>query len=471
MSSLPGPSAPSRTSRWEIRIFFVVCLLLALSQLTRSWHKPILDRHEFRQLQTGLSAYWMREEGLRLAYPLPLFGPPWSAPMEFPLYQACVALVRGAFSLPLESAGRAVSALFFLGTLPALYGLLGICGMAADRRWLVLGVCLVTPIYLFYSRALMIESTALCVAAWFLYACLRTTNGGGWGWMAGATALGALAAMVKITTFAVFCAPAAGFALATLRSRWSWPRAVQVSLPLLLAAGAGWWWVRFGDAVKAANPFSQFLVSDRMNSWNLGPLAQRVDPSFWREIYSHIHLGALAEASLAVLLVLLFLVEARYRRAALLTAAGFLTGPLLFSNLYRVHDYYLYANALFLAVAAGWLLVGVVDSARLPRAARIAALAVFLGAQFTAYLRGYGDYHVRTLPSPPPLAVAIRAVVPAGDAVLINGWDWNSLLPYYARRRAVMMPLGHENDFAGLEPVFFSTSDAGGAAPAEAGAP
>ena len=448
-SAAPLPPAP----RWEIRIFFLVCLLVALSQLTRSWSKPILDRHEFRQLQTGLSAYWMREEGLHLAYPLPLFGPPWSAPMEYPLYQAVVALISQTFSLPLEQTGRAVSIVFFLSTLPALYGLLGICGMVPDRRWLVLGVCLVTPIYLFYSRALLIESTALCLAAWFLFAYARSVRDGGGGWLAGAIALGALAAVVKITTFAVFGVPAVGFALAALRSRRSWRRAVAVALPLLAAVGAGGWWVHFGDAVKAANPFSQFLVSDRMTSWNFGPLAERLDPAFWPAIYAHIHLCALAEASLAVLLVLFFLVEPRCRRAALLTAAAFFTGPLLFSTLYRVHDYYLYANALFLAAAAGWLLVGAVDSPRLPRAARIAVLAVFLGAQLTGYLRGYGDYHVRTLPAPPPLAAVIRAVVPAGDAVLIDGWDWNSLLAYYARRRAVMMPLGHEDDFPNLERI------------------
>lgn len=450
--SLPSGSSasPSSASRWEIRIFFLVCLLLALSQLTRSWNKPILDRHEFRQLQTGLSAYWMREEGLHLAYPLPLFGPPWSAPMEFPLYQACVALASRTFSLPLEQTGRAGSALFFLGTLPALYGLLGMCGMAADRRWLVLGACLVTPIYLFYSRAVMIESTALCLAVWFLLIYLRAVNSGGWGWTAGAATLGALAAVVKVTTFAVFCAPAAGFALATLWRRWSWWRAAGAALPLLVAFGGGWWWVHFSDGVKGANPFSLFLVSARMNAWNFGPLGQRFNPAFWQGIYAQINLCALAETSLALLLVLFFFVDARHRRGALLSVAAFFTGPLLFSNLYLVHDYYLYANALFLAGAAGWLLAGTMDSVRLPRAARIAVLAVFFGAQVLAYVRGYGDYHVRTLPSPPALAAVIRAVVPADDAVLIHGWDWNSLLPYYAQRRAVMMPLGHENDFDGL---------------------
>ena len=89
-------------------LLFAGMLLLALWVLTRHWNQPILDRHEFRQLQTALSTYWLRADGFRLAYPLPLFGPPWSAPLEFPLYQACVAGLSGTFHLPLEQTGRAV---------------------------------------------------------------------------------------------------------------------------------------------------------------------------------------------------------------------------------------------------------------------------------------------------------------------------------------------------------------------------
>ena len=51
----------------------------------------------------------------------------------------------------------------------------------------------------------------------------------------------------------------------------------------------------------------------------------------------------------------------RWRRAALAALGGFLAGPLVFANLYQIHDYYHYATAGFLAVAAGMVWLGVTE--------------------------------------------------------------------------------------------------------------
>jgi hypothetical protein len=51
-------------------------------------NQPLIDRHEFRQTQTALSALFMQPglEGL-LNYETPVLGAPWSIPFEFPLFQ------------------------------------------------------------------------------------------------------------------------------------------------------------------------------------------------------------------------------------------------------------------------------------------------------------------------------------------------------------------------------------------------
>ena len=84
----PGNQAIDRV----LPIVFGVMLCVSAWCWSRSWNAPILDRHEFRQLQTALSTFWLKQDGFRLNYETPLFGPPsWSVPMEFPLYQWCVA--------------------------------------------------------------------------------------------------------------------------------------------------------------------------------------------------------------------------------------------------------------------------------------------------------------------------------------------------------------------------------------------
>ena len=147
---------------------FALVALVALSQLTRSWHATLLDRYEFRQLQTALSTYWIAEDGWRLAYATPLFGPPWSIPMEFPTYQVITATVHQITGIPLEQAGRLVSELMLLACLPALHDLLALAGLAHSRRLIVHALILTAPVYLFYGRTFMIETTGLCLCVWFL---------------------------------------------------------------------------------------------------------------------------------------------------------------------------------------------------------------------------------------------------------------------------------------------------------------
>ncbi len=54
---------------------------------------PLLEKHAFRQTQTAWTAREFHEEGIDLLHPkLPVFGAPFEAPFEFPLYQALATL-------------------------------------------------------------------------------------------------------------------------------------------------------------------------------------------------------------------------------------------------------------------------------------------------------------------------------------------------------------------------------------------
>ncbi len=424
---------------------------------------PIIDRHEFRQLQTAVSAHWLKQDGFRLDYETPLFGPPtWSIPMEFPIYQWCVARLSSLTGMPLDQSGRATSIFFLLATLPAVCGLAELVGLTRPGRLLVAAAVLSSPVYLFYGRTFMIESTALCFSTWFLLGIGLAVRDLSLRWSAVATVCGSLAALTKVTTFAVYCFPAAGVALwlgwphrkAQSHSAANvWRALLLCGIPVLVSVVCAQWWVHHADAVKDANPFSGFLKSSEMTSWNWGTLEQRSSSEVWNTVWSNIAQFVLSEPAAVILLICAALVTGRIRLLAAAGAAAFIMGPLLFSNLYYRHDYYYNANALLLLTAAGLLLAGMWNSATIPRTARIVMIALFFGAQLLAFYRGYAFNHRRELPKPPEIATVIRHTVPPDGVVLIYGWDWNSLIPYYSQRRAIMVPNGREEDFKALEDI------------------
>ena len=69
---MAAPDANPRPDRALVIMFGLVVVLAGLL-LTRSWHASLLDRYEFRQLQTALTTAWIAAEGWQLDYLTPLF--------------------------------------------------------------------------------------------------------------------------------------------------------------------------------------------------------------------------------------------------------------------------------------------------------------------------------------------------------------------------------------------------------------
>ncbi len=457
-----APLSPHKRSDLLAWLLFAGVLALALWSMSGGWHASMIDRHEFRQMQTALSAHWLRENGFQLAYETPLFGPPWSIPLEFPLYQAAVAGLARALDIGIEPAGRAVSLGFFLATLPAVYLLAGLLGLEGRRRLWPVATVTLAPLYLFYGRAVMIETTALCFAVWFLFAVGRAVRDNCVACAAGATVFATLAALAKVTTFVVF-APAAGL----IAFHFWWPRwrarddragpwlrpSALAALPVAGALAATVWWLGFADALKAANPFARFLTSEALAPWNWGTLEQRLSGEFWSSLWSNFTYAVFAEPALAVLVAALVCLPAPTVRFAGVAALLFLVGTLLFSNLYFFHDYYYCASAFFPLFAAGVVFARLAERTALPAALRLALPVLFVVAQYAGYLRGYGGYQRRELPAPPALASLLRDAVPPGDVILVYGHDWSSALAYYSQRRAIMIRNGREDDVETLDTI------------------
>ena len=142
------------------------------------WHHSILDLHQWRQSHTALSAFEMTRGGPFWRYVTPILGPPWPSPIEMPLYQWIVATMSRTASLDLHATGRSVSVAFFMATLVSGWFALDIVDVRPRYRPIFVALTLVSPLYIFWSRTFMIESTALFFAVTFVMAIHRATKAG-----------------------------------------------------------------------------------------------------------------------------------------------------------------------------------------------------------------------------------------------------------------------------------------------------
>lgn len=409
--------------------------------------QPLLEKHAFRQTQTAYQALVFDEQGIDLLHPkLPVLGAPFEVPFEFPLFQA-LAVVPMKLGAGPDLALRLTGLACFLLTALLLYGLVRrLAGRPAAFAALLAFVA--SPFDLVWSRTSMIEYLATVGAVGYAWA--------GIAWRdtrrpeLGALALGAglVAMLVKITTGLFWILPLLGYRTAREgRGLHSWARErlrpgilALVGLPLLAALA----WTRHADSIKESSPTTAFLTSRALRTFDFGTLDQRLDLGTWLVIgkRAELYLAGVAWVLLPVALVATARSRQRLFWIGVVVAAGL--PPLVFTNLYWLHDYYLAAVtpavAAVLGLGAGWLWE------RRPQGYGTAAAALggaLLVAVSLATTRGYWTPIYRDVEDPEsvlPLAREIDAATRADDLVAVAGKGWSPAVLYYARRRGQMLP-------------------------------
>ncbi len=432
---------------------FLACLALNAWLSSAGWRNALLDTQGFRQTQTALTSYWMIHDGWKLDYITPVMGAPWSIPLEFPFYQAAAAAVCKTTGMPLDSAGRLVALAFFYASLPAIWLLLRRLAVTPAHRWLFLALLLTCPVYVFFSRAFLIESSAFCVAAWFLYFFHVALEPRRWTALVLALSFGVLAGLAKVTTFAVVLLPAAVLLIQALnRNRPQWRRLILSGAFTVgpgLAASA--WWVHHTDAVKRLNVLGTSLTSTGQRTWVFGTLAQRLDPASWRQLAALVEHALVPLSSLVLIAALFLLFRRGVGRAAALLLGFSLAGPLIFSNLYFNHDYYLYPVGVFVLALIALPLRNLMVAPQVPLPARLGVVLLVLGTQVGGYLNAYYGPQRLAAPAIPELARAIALTTPENDVILGLGLNWNPVLPYYSGRRGLFVPDVYLHDTTRIE--------------------
>ena len=457
MKSAPANAVtPAASRHGRLFLFLSIALFAAalgyyLWAVSVGWSRPITERHDFRQTQCAITTYYMVKEPFKLAYETPVFGLPWSIPFEFPLYQWTVASVVRLFATPLEQTGRFVGICFYLLTLVPAYFLLGSLRVAPKHRLLALSLLLVSPFYTFWSRTFMIETTALFFGVSYLASALQSLSHPSRWATAMAVACGVVVALVKATTFPAF---GAAIILYALREHLKWPlkwpgnpTVLRLGLRLLVLLGipflAALAWTHYADSVKMENPLGYTITSSALSSWNYGTLDQKFSIDTWFEIGSRVFslfstsglFGMMALVSLALVLPL----TRRRWKEILVCGLLFVLAPAIFTNLHFVHDYYMCANGIFLLAAAGFLVIGILETPGWQNAG-LAAVAVLIFAGAYGHQNIYLGLQRLNRTDFPRLGRQIRDQTPPDAVNIFLGFDWAPMLPYYSERRALMIP-------------------------------
>lgn len=436
-------------------MLFVSSLLYAVWTASVGFGHTLNDRHSFRQSQTATTAYYMVGKPFKLAYETPILGKPWAIPMEFPLYQWIVARVVGLCGTPIDQTGRAVSIAFFLLTNIPLYWIIRSTGVSSSHAWVPLVLFTISPFYIFWSRTFMIESTAVFFSVGYLAATIEAVKTKSTAATAIAVVLGTGSSLVKVTTFLGYFAVVAAMLGACMAWRWLYRHdlaglrhdAIRLAAILFVPFATAVAWVWFTDAVKSENPLAAFyLTSQGSGSWNYGTLAQKFSGFVWGAIIGRfpevVGLPPLAWLLLGAVLAVTLVHRGRWRETTVCLAA-YLLAPAVFTNLHFVHDYYANANGIFLIAAIGFAIVALLEDKQ-SRTAGVIVLGVAIVTAIWGHMAFYLPRQLENSKEILEVGEYIRSATPEDSAIICLGNDWSPLVSYYAKRRALNLPMDNE---------------------------
>jgi len=453
---------PTITVPKSLPVFvFVLSLVFCLAAFMKGWSGTICEAYGFRQTQTAITVRYLLEGGPWLAYHTPVLGPPWSIPMEFPLFQWLVVLVVKIGMFPIDQAGRFVSILFFLATLLPVYKILEALRVSKNNIFLILSLYCLSPDYLYWSRTFMIESLALALSLFYLWMVIlyfREENipQKKMALLLGIGAIGILGALVKITTFFAFAACAGLFWIhsaffkpspdraSLIRRMEIWFLVAAFILPFIALLQ----WTSYADALKNMNPIGSHLTSTALKDWNFGTAAQKFSLDTWKIFYVR-DIKYLLGNPWLLPLSLLVSAFARPQRIQLIGLSFFLfvLPFFVFTNLLFVHTYYVYSNGIFLIIAVGIMIASLWDSSTVPK--QVAGIALYCLIAFFSVSTYFTDYwpaqgHGFSIAD---MTQDISQFTQKDDVVVIFGEDFSSEIPYYIQRRALMIPYWMPHDF------------------------
>jgi hypothetical protein len=411
----------------------------------------------FRFSQTTIVVREYLNNGINVKMPFPIFGTNSFIPFEFPLFQIIASSIGSLLDLDALVATRFTALVFFQGTAILVYLL--------TKKWFSVDVALICvvlfqflPFGVKFAHSPMIEFAAtffiLLAVLSFDKVYLKTNIFVQILLMLLASVCLVFGFLIKVTTgialLPLLLIPMFSILKSKNNTICKSLRLFNIAGSVIISALAVNLWNGFSDSVKRENPITAYLVSSspQMREWSFGTLQDRLDPKTWISIYFQ-YLGPITSGLLALVILTFF--SLKYFSLSKLTPLLLIVfiGPLVFVNLYRSHQYYVAAlyPILVILLSLGACAIEREYSPHKPRLKYLIASLLIatsfstkIGLNYTSDIFNHSDI--------PKLAYEIRDNVPREGYILYLGCDWNTEVPYYSQRKALMIPEWNIKPFA-----------------------
>ncbi|HTK83838.1 MAG TPA: hypothetical protein VL625_02025, partial [Patescibacteria group bacterium] len=133
--------------------------------------------------------------------------------------------------------------------------------------------------------------------------------------------------------------------------------------------------------------------------------------------------------------------DGRTRIFLLVSLALFALPFFMFANLYRIHDYYQSASEVFIIAALAFAIVMGLPKLPVPALAPI-IMALFVFWNLAFFTKTFEPLAKAALTPANSTVLAVSDVVrrytPSDSAIVVYGMSWNSAIPYYSQRKALV---------------------------------
>ena len=406
----------------------------------RGVDRSLNEMFSFRQTQTAWGAKSILNFDAKFLHPeVPVLGPPFEIPFEFPLFQWLHVIFSKIFEDDIDKSGRILALLIFQCAVIMTYLIVRNLFNATIGVLVAFGVEF-NSFNVQWGFAVLIDYLSVLLFLVGIYFILK--NNFQKIYLLIGLSLITIATCVKLTTYVVFI-PLIIYILSN--------KIIKHKLQVMLIFVANpiifsYLWSAYADSIKNDNPYTIWLNSRNLIPWNFGTISQRLDPpTYLRLINRHEDLILGIPFLLVLVLVLFYFnnksISKKHKWITLSLIVGSILGPFIFINLYFVHDYYMIANNILVTTIVVVVLYNIIREYS-KKYFTLQTLFLLTFCVFSTWVSPLGIEYFKNLaskPQDPERSKMLSSNTQESDLVLVmdcNGWD--PTLLYYSNRRGLM---------------------------------